>query len=168
MATLLSSPVRPCAGTAPDCDAAPGLGTSPSSIASFIDMPCGAPQLPLVSTDNVVAVRAELAVRAHVEGVTDVRVVDTTDSDHVRQGATDGRAIAADGRQIQIVVAARSFAGKRPLARHRFVMSALKPMLDAGVLHSVQVKCIVPEIVAAPLAGAAPPASASARTFARE
>ena len=87
------------------------------------------------------ALGVDAAVRGAVPGVVELRLVDTTDEAHVAVGAADGRALAAHGRQLQVYVEATSFRGVRPLQRHRRVMGALAPLIDSGVLHSVQIKC---------------------------
>ena len=104
----------------------------------FPDLPCGIlpPALPLVTNYPLAA----SGVRGAVPGV-ELRLVDTTDEQHVAVGAADGRAIAAHGRQLQVYVEATSFRGVKPLQRHRRVMGALAPLIDSGVLHSVQIKC---------------------------
>ena len=124
-----------------DCmEAEPELSTSPSSVVDFPDLPCGIlpPALPIVTNDPL---GVDAAVRGAVPGVVELRLVDTTDEAHVAVGATDGRALAAHGRQLQVYVEATSFRGVRPLQRHRRVMGALAPLIDSGVLHSVQIKC---------------------------
>ena len=118
----------------------PELSTSPSSVVDFPDLPCGIlpPALPLVTNDPL---GVDAAVRGAVPGVVELRLVDTTDEAHVAVGAADGRALAAHGQQLQVYVEATSFRGVKPLQRHRRVMGALAPLIDSGVLHSVQIKC---------------------------
>ena len=87
---------------------------------------------------------AESNIRSRVEGVLSCAILDTTDADHVRQGARDGRALAAHGCQLQVSVVATSFRGQKPIARHRAVMACVKDMIDSGEIHSVQVKAKVP------------------------
>ena len=115
------------------------LSTSRTSVA-FPDLPCGkAPALPTVAHNDPLGVAA--AIRSAVAGVVALSTTDTTDEEHVAVGAADGRALAAHGRQLQIYVAATSFRGLKPLQRHRRVMGALRPMIDSGLLLSVQIKC---------------------------
>ncbi len=130
-----------------DCmETEPELSTSPSSVVDFPELPCGIlpPALPTVAHGPLVTndpLGVDAAVRGAVPGVVELRLVDTTDEDHVAVGAADGRALAAHGRQLQVYVEATSFRGVKPLQRHRRVMAALRPMIDSGVLHSVQIKC---------------------------
>ena len=129
------------------------LSTSPTSVA-FPDLPCGkAPALPAVTRNDPLVrcvtlptvthdpLGVEAAIRNAVAGVVALSTTDTTDEEHVAVGAMDGRALAAHGRQLQIYVAATSFRGLKPLQQHRRVMGALRPMIDSGLLHSVQIKC---------------------------
>mmetsp|Transcript_5124 Transcript_5124/g.16194 ORF Transcript_5124/g.16194 Transcript_5124/m.16194 type:complete len:151 (+) Transcript_5124:178-630(+) len=123
----------------------PPLSSSPDSVSAFADPPCGkAPALPCVraSGASVAAVDAEAALRKSIDGISELRILDSTDAAHVAQGAKDGRALAAGGRQLQIRVVADSFRGAKPLARHRKVMGALKHLIDSGAIHSVQVKAV--------------------------
>ena len=91
-----------------------------------------------------IAGKVEERIRASVDGVLSVRIRDTTDVAHVRQGARDGRALSAHGCQLQVAVSATSFLGMKLITRHRAVMTCLRDMLDTGEIHSVQVKCTPP------------------------
>ena len=119
-----------------DCmETEPELSTSPSSVVDFPDLPCGIlpPALPL---DKRPPGRRDAAVRGAVPGVVELRLVDTTDEQHVAVGAADGRAIAAHGRQLQVYVEATSFRGREATPEGgRRVMAALRPMIDSGVLR---------------------------------
>ena len=133
------------------CAMGPSVSSSPSSVAELFPgaPPCGAPAMPMVRDldaydDGSIAGRAERIIRASVKGVLSVSIRDTTDAEHIRQGARDGRALSADGCQLQVHVSATSFRGAKPIARHRMVMSCLKDMIDSGAIHSVQVKATAP------------------------
>ena len=133
----------------------PRIDDSPSGVESFpgATPPCGtAPTLPALSLGDCAALagaaatacRVERIIKSRVEGVLSCAIHDTTDKGHVRQGARDGRALAAHGCQLQVSVVATSFRGQKPIARHRAVMACLKDMIDSGEIHSVQVKAKVP------------------------
>ena len=74
----------------------------------------------------------DAAVRGAVPGVVELRLVDTTDEDHVVG--------AADGRRSRRTGGSSKSTSNCSLQRHRRVMGALA-LIDSGVLHSVQIKC---------------------------
>ena len=65
---------------------------------------------------------------------------DRTDG-HAIAGALDGRAVRADGRDIQLLVVSSVFEGCSPLERQHKVNEVLSPHIVQGILHSVQVRC---------------------------
>lgn len=68
---------------------------------------------------------------------------DRTDG-HAVQGAEDGRAIRADGRDIQVLVVSSCFEGQDALRRQQLVNRVLGPHVISGRLHSVQLRCWTP------------------------
>ena len=68
---------------------------------------------------------------------------DVTDG-HAVAGAADGRALRADGRDIQALIVSECFDGCNPLRRQAIVNRVLEPELKSGRLHSVQMRCWTP------------------------
>ena len=75
--------------------------------------------------------------------ITHLCIVDVTDG-HTEDGVLDGRALAADGLEVLLVVVSERFAGLPLLARQRMVNSVLAADLASGRLHSVRMKCWTP------------------------
>lgn len=69
---------------------------------------------------------------------------DVTDG-HAVEGAKDGRALRADGRDVQLLIVSSRFAGLSSVARQELVNDVLGEHLRSGVLHSVQMRCWDPE-----------------------
>ena len=75
--------------------------------------------------------------------ITHLCIVDVTDG-HTEDGVLDGRALAADGLEVLLVVVSERFVGLPLLARQRMVNSVLAADLASGRLHSVRMKCWTP------------------------
>lgn len=75
--------------------------------------------------------------------VTHLCVSDVTDG-HAVAGFRDGRALAADGRELLLLVVSPGFAARSPLARQRLVNGLLDAELRSGRLHSVRMRCLTP------------------------
>ena len=68
---------------------------------------------------------------------------DVTDG-HAVAGAQDGRAVRADGRDLQVLVVAGCFDGRSALERQQLVNGVLGKHVVSGMLHSVQLRCWTP------------------------
>ena len=68
---------------------------------------------------------------------------DVTDG-HAVAGAQDGRAIRADGRDVQVLIVADCFEGRSALERQQLVNGVLGAHVVSGMLHSVQLRCWTP------------------------
>ena len=68
---------------------------------------------------------------------------DVTDG-HAVAGAKDGRAVRADGRDVQVLVVAGCFDGRSALERQQLVNGVLGAHVVSGLLHSVQLRCWTP------------------------
>ena len=69
-------------------------------------------------------------------------IVDVTDG-HTEEGILDGRALAADGLEVLLVVVSERFEGISLLQRQR-ASSASSRRFTSGRLHSVRMKCWTP------------------------
>jgi acid stress-induced BolA-like protein IbaG/YrbA len=76
--------------------------------------------------------------------VTHLNIRDSTDG-HAVAGFLDGRALDADGLDLQVLVVAQCFAGVTPLGRQRLVNDAIDSELTSGTVHSVQMRCWTPK-----------------------
>ena len=63
---------------------------------------------------------------------------------HTVEGFADGRAQAADGRELLVLVVSESFEGQLPLKRHQLVHAAFQDELDTGSIHSMRIKAWTP------------------------
>jgi acid stress-induced BolA-like protein IbaG/YrbA len=68
---------------------------------------------------------------------------DITDG-HAVAGAKDGRALRADGRDVQALIVSSRFEGMSPIERQRHVNAVLDAHLVSGKLHSLQLRCWTP------------------------
>lgn len=59
-----------------------------------------------------------------------------------------GHAGAKEGAHFAVTVVAESFAGRRPLERHRMVYEAAAPLLRRGI-HALQITALTPAEAAA-------------------
>jgi BolA protein len=59
-----------------------------------------------------------------------------------------GHAGAKEGAHLAVTVVAESFAGRRPLERHRMVYEAAAPLLRRGI-HALQICALTPAEAAA-------------------
>ena len=75
--------------------------------------------------------------------ITHLCIVDVTDG-HTEDGVLDGRALAADGLELLLVVVSEQFVGMPLLQRQRAVNGVLADDLRSGRLHSVRMKCWTP------------------------
>ena len=75
--------------------------------------------------------------------ITHLCIVDVTDG-HTEDGVLDGRALAADGLELLLVVVSERFEGISLLQRQRIVNSVLAADLASGRLHSVRMKSWTP------------------------
>ena len=71
-------------------------------------------------------------------------VSDATDG-HAAEGAEDGRALRADGRDLKVLVVSSRFSGMRGPARQQIVNAVLADSFKSGALHSLQMRCWTPE-----------------------
>jgi acid stress-induced BolA-like protein IbaG/YrbA len=71
-------------------------------------------------------------------------VSDVTDG-HALEGATDGRALRADGRELHVLAVAPLFQSLSRPARQQVVNAALADAFKSGALHSLQVRCWTPD-----------------------
>ena len=69
---------------------------------------------------------------------------DITDG-HAAAGVLDGRALRADGRDLQVLIVSPVFEGCTVLERQRLVNAVLDPHIKSGRVHSVQMRCWTPE-----------------------
>lgn len=83
------------------------------------------------------------ALREACAPVVHLCYADCTDG-HAIAGAEDGRALRADGRDIQALVVSSCFEGQDSLARQQLVNRVLSPHILSGRLHSVQMRCWTP------------------------
>ena len=83
------------------------------------------------------------ALRDACRPVSHLCYADTTDG-HAVAGAADGRAIRADGRDIQALIVSSCFEGRNALQRQQLVNDVLAPHILSGRLHSVQMRCWTP------------------------
>ena len=58
---------------------------------------------------------------------------------------SDGRALSAEGRQVDVLVVTAAFVGMKPLQRHRLVHRSLESLLQADRLHSIKIRTMTPE-----------------------
>ena len=93
--------------------------------------------------DAVSAARLTAALREACAPVLHLCYADCTDG-HAVQGAEDGRAIRADGRDIKALVVSSCFEGQDALQRQQLVNRILGPHVISGRLHSVQLRCWTP------------------------
>ena len=71
-------------------------------------------------------------------------VSDVTDG-HPADGARDGRALSAGGRELKVLIVASRFGGMRQRERQQIVNAVLSEHIASGALHSVQMRCWAPE-----------------------
>ena len=116
------------------------LSSSPPSVCAFCDG-CGLQDAKETSTLDVVV---RDALQSGIDGVQHIEMRDVTDKVHVRQGSKDGRAIAAGGVQLQLVVVAEAFESVKLLARHRMVNACLQAYLLDVRIHSLQLRALTP------------------------
>ena len=83
------------------------------------------------------------ALRAACDPVLHLCYADVTDG-HAKEGAKDGRAVRADGRDVQVLVVSSCFEGMGPLERQSQVNQVLSPHIISGGLHSVRMRCWTP------------------------
>jgi acid stress-induced BolA-like protein IbaG/YrbA len=95
------------------------------------------------AADAVSAARLTAALREACAPVLHLCYADCTDG-HAVQGAVDGRAIRADGRDIKALVVSSCFEGQDALQRQQLVNRILGPHVISGRLHSVQLRCWTP------------------------
>ena len=76
----------------------PALSSSPPSVCGFCDGGCGLSE-PRATKDASLEELVSSTVRGGIEGVQQLEITDVTDSEHVRLGSKDGRAIADGGAQ---------------------------------------------------------------------
>ena len=69
---------------------------------------------------------------------------DITDG-HAAAGVLDGRALRADGRDLQLLLVSPVFEGSTVLERQRRVHAVLDPHIKSGRVHSVQMRCWTPD-----------------------
>ena len=89
------------------------------------------------------AARLTAALREACAPVLHLCYADCTDG-HAVQGAEDGRAILAEGRDIRALVVSSCFEGQDALQRQQLVNRVLGPHVVSGRLHSVQMRCWTP------------------------
>ena len=70
-------------------------------------------------------------------------ITDVTDG-HAIEGAKDGRAIRADGRDLKVLIVSEIFQDKSARERQEVVNGVLYDYIKSGELHSVQMKCWAP------------------------
>jgi acid stress-induced BolA-like protein IbaG/YrbA len=134
-----------CGLSAGGCSQAPAA----AAINTMFEGGCGLDRARAGDSATPLLARVEGRLRASIDGVRRVEMVDVTDVDHVRQGSTDGRALAAHGVQLQLKIVATIFEGQRLLARHRLVNAALQELIASGAIHSVQIRALTPAAWAA-------------------
>ena len=71
-------------------------------------------------------------------------VSDVTDG-HAVEGAKDGRALRAEGRELKVLIVSASFNSMSRPARQQVVNRVLADAIKSGALHSVQMRCWAPE-----------------------
>ena len=71
-------------------------------------------------------------------------VTDVTDG-HAVEGAKDGRALRADGRDIKVLIISTRFRGASVRERQEIVNAVLYQSIKSGALHSVQMRCWDPD-----------------------
>ena len=101
------------------------------------------PDMAHSDADAVSAARITAALREACAPVLHLCYADCTDG-HAVQGAEDGRAIRADGRDIKALVVSSCFEGQDALQRQQLVNRILGPHVISGRLHSVQLRCWTP------------------------
>ena len=89
------------------------------------------------------AARLTAALREACAPVLHLCYADCTDG-HAVEGAKDGRAILAEGRDIKALVVSSCFEGQDALQRQQLVNRVLGPHVISGRLHSVQMRCWTP------------------------
>lgn len=87
--------------------------------------------------------RCSDALAATLAPVTWLSIADRTDG-HSTAGYLDGRALDADGLDLQILVVSPRFSSCSLLERQRLVNTAIGPELKSGKVHSVQMRCWTP------------------------
>lgn len=71
-------------------------------------------------------------------------VTDVTDG-HAVEGAKDGRALRADGRDLKVLIVSTRFRDKSGLERQEVVNAVLYDYIRTGAIHSVQMRCWDPD-----------------------
>jgi len=71
-------------------------------------------------------------------------VSDVTDG-HATEGAEDGRALSADGRDLKVLVVTDRFIRMSRRARQELVNGVLSDYMRTGAVHSVQMRCWAPQ-----------------------
>jgi acid stress-induced BolA-like protein IbaG/YrbA len=75
--------------------------------------------------------------------ITWLDIADVSDG-HVAAGYTDSRATNPEGRELAAIVVASAFDGIPPLGRHQMIHGVMQDELDAGTIHSIQMRCWTP------------------------
>ena len=70
-------------------------------------------------------------------------IADVSDG-HAVEGAKDGRALSADGKDVVLLVVTSLFEERTPLERQRMVNDVLAEPLASGLIHSLQLRCWTP------------------------
>jgi len=81
---------------------------------------------------NVTAQQIEAALRAAIQPLTTLEVINES---HLHAG----HAGAGEGSHWRVRLSAPAMAGLRPVARHRLVYDALRPLIDQGI-HALAIE----------------------------
>ena len=79
----------------------------------------------------------------HVGPITHLAMCDVSDG-HVVEGATDGRALSANGIELQCLVVSDAFKGVARVARQKRVQSFFQADLASGNIHALALRCWTP------------------------
>lgn len=99
-----------------------------------------------VGTSRRPSCTAEYAegLRVHVGPITFLALCDVSDG-HVVEGASDGRALSANGIELQCLVVSGAFKGVARIARQQRVQSFFQADLASGSIHALAMRCWTPD-----------------------
>ena len=125
-------------------EAAPGTSDSGGDEATRDPDPCvGSPNDPTCKQGAFAAALAPEIEQACAP-VHYLCISDVTDG-HAVEGAKDGRAMRADGRDMKVLIVSESFSRKSGPARQQVVNGVLADYIRSGALHSVSMRTWTPK-----------------------